>query len=126
MQLENKNKTSLRPALPNVDSSDSLTPEERFQNETLRPILKLQHLLIELVVHGYFETKKGAFYKLNTDQKPDYIKKNLLSDKMIVHELRGIVIGLFTLEETKFYLKNRTTTNKRIQSLLFQRIMSFV
>lgn len=125
MNQYNTNKLDIRPQLPNLDLGDSMTPDEKFQNETLRPILKLQHEIIILMVKEYFAVKKNAFFKLSAEKQPGYIKNNLLADKMISHELRGIVIGQFTSDETEYYLSNKVSIKKRIQSLLLQRISSF-
>ena len=84
--------------------------------------MKLQHELIIALVKEYFKKKKNVFYNLTLDKREDYIKNNLLGDPKIIHELRGLVIGLFTKEEIERYLKNKSTVNKRIQALLFQRI----
>jgi len=115
-------KLNLRPELPNVIIEDNMNPDECFQNETLRPILKIQHELIITLVKGYFKKKKNVFYNLTVDKREGYIKSNLLGDPKIIHELRGLVIGLFTSEEMERYLNNTSTINKRIQALLFQRI----
>jgi hypothetical protein len=86
----------------------------------------MQHSIIDLLIDKYIKKKKNAFYKLNLDQRPDYIKNKLLGDKMIIHELRGLILGLFTDKEIEFYLENQSKINKRIQALLFQRIISFI
>ena len=126
MNSYHKDKLSIRPILAKLVIHDNMTPDEQFQNQTLRPILKMQHELIILMVTAYIKMKKNAFYKLSNEKRPDYIKNNLLADRMIINELRGLVIGLFTVEETAYYLNNKSAISKRIQSLLFQRIISFV
>jgi len=122
MNIYDTEKLSLRPHLPNVIIDENMNPDERFQNETLRPIMKIQHELIIALVKGYFKKKKNAFYNLTLDKREDYIKTNLLGDPKIIHELRGLVIGLFTIEEMEYYLLNKATINKRIQALLLQRM----
>ena len=122
MNVFDAGKLGIRPTLANVIVKENMSPDEQFQNETLRPILKLQHELIIALVKEYFKKKKNVFYNLTLDKREDYIKNNLLGDPKIIHELRGLVIGLFTKEEIERYLKNKSTVNKRIQALLFQRI----
>ena len=46
--------------------------EERFQNETLRPILKLQNPLLIEVFYNYIEKRKGVFFELSLPKKLDY------------------------------------------------------
>lgn len=124
MDSYDKNKTEIRPVLDLESADGSKTAEETFQNETLRPILKMQHELIRSMVHHYFRIKKNVFYNLKSEQRPPYIKNNLLGDKMIRYQLTGMVIGLFTTTEVDYYISNQSAINKRIQSLLYQRIMS--
>ena len=126
MSSYDKNKVDIRPVL-DLNIADGIkTPEEKFQNETLRPILKMQHDLIRSMVHHYFKIKKNVFYTLSPEEKPHYIKDKLLTDKMIRYQLTGLVIGMMTQDEIDYYISNQSPINKRIQSLLYQRIMSIV
>ena len=52
----------IRPEIKKTKSFDTMGVEERFQNETLRPILKLQNPLVIEVFHNYIEKRKGVFY----------------------------------------------------------------
>ncbi len=126
MNSYDKNKVDIRPIL-DLDLADGLkAPEEKFQNETLRPILKMQHDLIRCMVRHYFKSKKNVFSKLSLEEKPHYIKDKLLTDKMIRYQLTGMVIGMMTQDEIDYYISNQSPINKRIQSLLYQRIMSII
>jgi len=125
MPTHDETKAQIRPILSNVTILENMSLDEKFQNITLRPILKMQHDLIVVLVEAFFKMKKNAFYKLSSEKRLEYLKKDLLSDQRIIYELRGMVIGLFTLEELKYYLKNKSAINKRMQSLLLQRIRSF-
>jgi len=63
----------IRPEIKKTKSFDTMGVEERFQNETLRPILKLQNPLLIEVFHNYIEKRKGVFYELSLEKKLDYI-----------------------------------------------------
>src|SRR6056300_1813234 len=63
----------IRPEIKKTQSFDTMSIEERFQNETLRPILKLQNPLLIEVLHNYIEKRKGVFYELPMEKKLDYI-----------------------------------------------------
>lgn len=126
LNSSDKNKISIRPKIAKAVVNENMMPDEKFQNESLRPILKMQHELLIVLIKEFIILKKNAYYELSNEKKPDYIKNNLLADKRILHELRGLVLGLFTLEEMEYYLNNKSSINKRIQSLLFQRISSFL
>ena len=123
MSTYDNDKVSIRPLLKDL-IHDEMTKDERFQNETLRPILKMQHELINLLMQIYIKNKKSVFYDLSLERRPSYIKKDLLGDPKIIHELRGLVIGMFTTDELTYYFENKGAINKRIQALLLQRICS--
>ena len=106
--------------LVNEDSSD----EERFQNITLRPILKLQNELLLEVFINYAKTQKGVFFTLPLSKKEVYIENALQKDIKFSNSLKGIIIGLFTIIEFKEYSKNTSNLNKRITNLLMERFKS--
>ena len=51
----------IRPQIKKTQQFSTTSTEERFQNETLRPILKLQNPLLLAVFHNYIEKRKGVF-----------------------------------------------------------------
>ena len=71
----------IRPEIKKTKSFDTMGVEERFQNETLRPILKLQNPLLIEVFHNYIEKRKGVFYELSLEKKLDYIESSLIKDQ---------------------------------------------
>ncbi len=52
----------IRPQIKKTQTFSTMRPEERFQNSTLRPILKLQNPLFIAVFHQYIEKRKGVFF----------------------------------------------------------------
>jgi len=54
----------IRPEIKKTQQLDNMSIEERFQNATLRPILKLQNPLLVAVFHNYIQKRKGVFYDL--------------------------------------------------------------
>ena len=86
----------------------------------------MQNDLLDLRVKAFLKMKKNVFYNLENAKRAAYVKNNLLADRMVIHELRGLIIGLFTTAELAYYLENKAAINKRIQALLLQRIMSFL
>ena len=58
------NKIEIRPGIPGISDVLNKTVEESFQNETLRPILKLQHDLLVVYFKEYTETRKIKFDKM--------------------------------------------------------------
>ena len=59
----------IRPEIKKTQQFENMSVEERFQNETLRPILKLQNPLFLAVFHNYIEKRKGVFYSLGLEKK---------------------------------------------------------
>jgi hypothetical protein len=79
------------------------TEEEIFQNKTLRPILKLQNNLLILVFINYAQKQKNVFFTLTPDKKMEYIENVIHRDIKFRNSLKGMIIGLFTVEEYQKY-----------------------
>ncbi|RZJ31713.1 MAG: glyoxalase [Flavobacterium sp.] len=110
-------------ALGEVNQS---SPEEKFQNQTLRPILKLQNDLFLDVFRNYVSKYKNDFYSYPVDKKLQYIENAIHKDIKFRNSLKGIVIGLFTLGEYNEYIKNSSNLNKRMMNMLIDRLKSQV
>ena len=54
----------IRPVLKKTLEFDTMSIEERFQNSTLRPVIKLQNPLLIEVFRNYINKHKGVFYEL--------------------------------------------------------------
>jgi hypothetical protein len=104
-------------------TKDPLT-EEAFQNETLRPILKLQNDLYILTFKQYCKKYKNVFFNLNLEKKELYIENALTKDQKFRNLMNGFTISLFNEEELQYYFENETNCNKRICSLLIERLKS--
>ncbi len=100
--------------------------EEYFQNTTLRPILKIQNDLIIAVFIEYCIKQKNTFFNLTVNKKLEYIEQNIQNDMKFRDFLKGIVIGFFTLDEYKAYSKNASNLNKRMITMLIERVKSQV
>jgi hypothetical protein len=100
---------------------DTISPEELFQNNTLRPILKFQNdLLIELFI-VYATKNKNVFFSLSIEKKNIYIEKATSADTAFRNQLIGVIVGLFSVEEYLEYAKNSSNLNKRIITMLIER-----
>jgi hypothetical protein len=100
--------------------------EEVFQNKTLRPILKLQNDLFVQVFINYAVKQKSAFFALTPEKKMAYIENVIHRDIKFRNSLKGMVIGLFTVEEYLEYIKNSSNLNKRMMNLVIERLKSQV
>ena len=100
--------------------------EESFQNETLRPILKLQNDLFTATFFKYIEKNKIDFAVKTVEAKLVVIDNAIQKDIKFSNTMKGIVIGLFTTEEYAIYSNNASSINKRMMSMLLERLKSQV
>ena len=124
MQDRDKHLKDLRPVIPTITETSITTLEEQFQNKTLRPILKFQNPLLLKMFHQYILQRKGKFYQLSPEKKEEYIQTNIRNDLKFRNLMAGIIIGQFTLEEFEVYQSNKSELNRRIISLVIQRLQN--
>ncbi len=123
MKTKDEALLELRKSATGIINEDS-SAEERFQNQTLRPILKLQNELLLEVFINYAKVQKGVFFELSLSKKQLYIENALQKDVKFSNSLKGMIIGLFTIAEYKEYSLNTSNINKRIANLLMERFKS--
>lgn len=100
--------------------------EELFQNEVLRPILKLQNDLFVMSLSNYIVKNKIDFYSKTVEKKLSIIENAIQKDIKFRNALKGMVIGLFTIDEYSLYIKNSSNLNKRMMLMLIERLKSQV
>ena len=111
----------IRPVL-NLKKSSQITDEESFQNDTLRPIIKLQSPVLIETYRNYIIKHKNVFYELSNDKKLDYIENSINKNQKFRNLLKGMIIGLFTIEEYHIYKKNSSSLNKRMMNIVLKRL----
>ncbi len=115
------NKLDLRESLE-IPILEATTPLEEFQNQTLRPILKLQNE-IYLNLFASYATRQNADYdSLTGSKKRTFIELSLQKDSVLKNTFIGITIGMFTTQELETYLMDSKSYNKRIITMLIERI----
>ena len=121
--LRDKNIVLLRPKVNSNKSISYKNDIEKFQNIVLRPILKFQNdLLVELFIFE-FEKTKTKFDLINNDQKIKLIINNLKYNNKLKQMLLGTIIGMFSNNNITFYKANYSKINKRIFSMLNDRLI---
>lgn len=100
--------------------------EEKFQNEVLRPILKLQNDLLIASFINYISKYKSDFYTQTVDKKLATIENAVQKDIKFRNALKGMIVGLFSIEEYSEYIKNSSSLNKRMMGMLIERLKSQV
>ncbi|CAM1345135.1 glyoxalase [Tenacibaculum amylolyticum] len=113
-----KSKISIRPNL-NLTSSSK---EEQFQNEVLRPILKLQNDIIGLVFFRFLEKQKLVVQVADKAMFETKINETIKKNIVLRNQLLGLIIGQFTSDEFLIYKEKETEFNKRILNMIGKRI----
>ena len=98
--------------------------EEEFQNQVLRPILKLQNDLFIASFVNHIAKNKVDFNSFSVDKKLAMIENAIQKDSKYRNTLKGMIIGLFSADEYAQYIKNSSSLNKRMMSMLVERLKS--
>lgn len=111
-------KKTIRPIL-NLSASSE---KECFQNEVLRPILKLQHDIIIALFTFYIEKHNINVVDLDSTNDESEISTVIKKNTVLRNQLLGTVIGQMVLEEFLIYKKEERAYNKRILNMIGKRI----
>ncbi len=124
MEARNQNLLNIRPDILTTTINDNMSNDERFQNMTLRPIIKLQHDLFIEVFRNYIAKHKNVFYELSLEKKLDYVENTIQKDMKFRNSVKGMIIGQFTTDEYKLYIQNSSALNKRMMNIVKDRLLS--
>ena len=116
----------MRPEFSTTLINDNMSEEERFQNLVLRPIIKLQHELFMQVFRNYIAKHKNVFYDLSVEKRIDYIENAVHKNMKFRNSIKGMIIGMFTLEEYGVYARNSSALNKRMMNIVKERLLSHI
>ena len=108
-------------AVTHQSSSDEL-----FQNEVLRPILKLQNDLFIASFINHLGKNRIDFNSFSVEKKLATIENAIQKDIKFRNALKGMIIALFTIDEYELYKKNSSSLNKRMMGMLIERLKSQV
>tara|TARA_R110000868_G_scaffold72823_4_gene211712 strand:+ start:1790 stop:2206 length:417 start_codon:yes stop_codon:yes gene_type:complete len=115
---------AIRPEISSATINDMMCSDERFQNLVIRPIIKLQNDLLIEVFRNYVAKYKLAFYDFSLEKRINYIENAIQRDVKFRNSLKGIIIGLFTVEEYLIYIQNSSALNKRMMGIVKERLIS--
>ena len=116
----------IRPDFSTTTINDQMSPDERFQNLVLRPVIKFQHVLLIEAFRNYITKHKNVFYDLSLEKRLDYIENAIQKDMKFRNSIKGMIIGAFTIEEYKLYIQNSSALNKRMMNIVKERLLSHV
>ena len=112
----------IRPVLKNLINSNT-SNIERFQNEVIRPIIKMQNNLLVVFFEDYLKNRKIEFYILKYEDQENKINTILIKDINFKNILLGSIVGHFDENEIKVYLKSTSEFNKRVIQMIKQRLL---
>ncbi|WP_080240379.1 glyoxalase [Spirosoma rigui] len=113
------------PARPLVATEPTaVSTAEQFQNQTLRPILKLLDSSIQALWQHHWPKRKTPFDRLTGPEKMAYVERSVREDTRLRLQLVGMVMGHFTPDEWQTFTANEAELTRRITTLLIQRLQS--
>ena len=116
--------SKIRPEIPEIADTENKSPIEAFQNTVLRPILKMQHDLLVIHFKNASVVKKSKIHEMKVEKREALIDKLLQNDHRFKAEVKGMVLGGMTVEEYEIYLKEASEFNRRIFTMIAERIKS--
>ncbi|MEQ8239584.1 MAG: hypothetical protein RIA69_10250, partial [Cyclobacteriaceae bacterium] len=75
-----------RPAIPSAKKNELMSKEETFQNDILRPIIKMKHELLIAYLREYLSKTKHPFAELSLEKKVGYLQKAFAQDSNLRSE----------------------------------------
>ncbi len=110
-----------RPEL-NLPKLENMTSEEVFQNQTLRPILKMQHEILIALSKDEFLKANPNWEQLSLEKQYLFARNTLKSNQQLRNLTTGVVMGQMTDDELDLFLKSKKEFSKRINQMLIQRV----
>ena len=126
MNTRQNNLKRIRPEFKTTTINDNMSNEERFQNLVLRPVIILQDSFLIEVFRNYIKKHKNLFYDLSLEKRMNYIENAILKDMKFRNSLKGMIIGLFTVEEYILYIENSSALNKRMMRIVKEHLLSHI
>ncbi len=122
MDQRSSHLVEIRPEIASAKVNPETSSDESFQNVTLRPIIKLQNPLFIEVFKNYIRKHKDTFYELSLEGQMSYIEKAIQKDIKLRNSLKGMIIGHFTVNEYRTYIRNSSALNKRMMNMVIHRL----
>lgn len=115
---------SLRPVLPKKILETNISEIERFQNATLRPIIKLQHALLIAVFKSFIDKTDSSFLEKSSEKRKEFVQSSMNKNQRLRTFYCGMVIGMMKLSEVEEYYESPSECNKRTLQIITERILT--
>ncbi len=112
----------VRPEITKARITPEMSADERFQNATLRPVIKLQNNLLVAAFRNYICKHKNGFFDLSLERQLTFVENAIQKDIKFRNSLKGMIIGQFTIEEYEQYITNSSALNKRMMNMVIERL----
>ena len=118
-------KSKVRPQLSDLVNTGTLEIE-KFQNDTIRPIIKMQHNFLIISFKNYIKKSKTDFYNIKEEHKVYVLSiflfltlymmysRVLMNAHTIQQTIVGSLIGYFLAYYYYIYIKNKIKNKKKI------------
>lgn len=116
----NDPRKAIRPEV--ITEKEPISAPEKFQNEVLRPIIKMQNDLLVAIFRHFMDKRKVKLNGMSVEKRADWIAHSLRKDNRLRGMMLGAVIGQFTIEEYERYLHDEGEIRRRITNLLSERL----
>ena len=126
INMTDQARLTLRPQLNLAPVPTESVPEEAFQNDTLRPVAKLQNDLLVSALHMFLRKRKVDMRQTAVKQRFEKVKELVARDNRLRGLLFGIIVGQFTAEEMTYYMAHESEVNRRLTNLLTERLTEAV
>ena len=114
------NRMLIRPTIK-IDKP-AATMMEQFQNEVLRPVIKMQNDLVLDIYKHFLLKRKVPFNGMSIPKRKEWIANSLSKDNRLRGIMLGSIVGHFTKEEWAFYADHEGEVRRRIINLITQRL----
>ena len=114
-------KLKIRPKIVAAAVYETMKEAELFQNKILRPVIKMQHEILIAYIKHYLLAKNNMDLNSN-DKIIAFISTSINKDRNFRSEIIGVIIGQFTVDEFLIYTKLSKEINKRIITIIKQRL----
>lgn len=109
---------------PKIESKDVLLAHshEAFQNDTLRPIIKMREACITQLIKREKNLWKSLEKIAEHNKKLEAVKMYILKNMWLKNQLIGMVLGMMVETEFEKYMDHAAVFNKRIIYIIIKRI----